>query len=497
VGGCVGWERQGGKTFFCERSNLLPRCLQPRVHARVQICGGIQHKKQMLELLIMRARFLKKCALCMLASCLFVYILFALVTGASAVAAYWTLELVPKNVHDVRIVVVPDAWPYHHDCADIELPAVHSSFKILQEEYSGLQSKSLDVIVDFYPNFCIRVFKFDAASQAAHPEFCCNDTVISLAFSKIFGEEQNVICYDGYCKAEIALARSITAVCSASLLAAGFQVAYEQPYQIRTTVTVEAFASFDSRLPLSPSLSVFGSVLLDSRNGSFGDFFVLKKSGHRPAPTPSHSLYDGQSSAESLDLVAVSHRFSDRLTTQELFYLDRLFCTAIIVPCPLGMRLQTVSHSHYVCATHQTAAAAARPVTLWFGADPPPTSSSADVFVFDCSLTSPALTSHKFFPWCLFDAPQDMFVPSPSLSHLYSNFSSPLLNASSSNTLTRRMQGKLALSTILRFLSRGWLRPNQELLVANPISHVDLMRVHVDRDTLASLRKVNPLNSKV
>jgi hypothetical protein len=207
--------------------------------------------------------------------------LFEAASNAVTSSGDWTVVLFSKHVHDVHVVVVPDAWPFQHEDAGIQLPDAFASFSIPQEEHDVIQSKSRDVDVDFFPVFCMRVFKFDAAVQAAQPEFCCNDTVISLSLSSIFSAQRNVVCYDGRCSVETSLPRIITSTCSAALLAAGFHITYDHPYQIRTIISVETFShasvhELPSASP-SPPPHLTSSFVLDSRNGLFGDFFIFKK----------------------------------------------------------------------------------------------------------------------------------------------------------------------------------------------------------------------------
>jgi hypothetical protein len=118
------------------------------------------------------------------------------------------------------------------------------------------------------------------------------------------------------------------------------------------------------------------------------------------------------------------------------------------------------------------------------------------VFVFDCTLTSPAFTDSNFFPWCIADIPEDMFASNPSLSHIYTSFTTSVINATSTTAPICRLQGRAALSTITSVLSRQCVAHNQESDLSAP-SRVDLLRIHVDKDSLPCFQKVAlPQNSR-
>jgi hypothetical protein len=435
--------------------------------------------------------------------------LLALTWGAPSVSASsdWSFEFLSYNVHDVRVIDLPDDWPFLHDGADIELPVAQISIVVPEEfahiiapiESTAVSSPFSTVAMDFYPMFCLREFKFDTVLHNAQPEFCCNDTAISVTLSNMFTSQEKNECSYGRCRAFTPIFRAITKACSAALLAAGFEVALEKPYQIHTFITIEGFGTLHPQHQSSSTsamIPIFPSVILDSQKGRIGDFVVFKRSSsahrkhsnahpssasdHRVSASPTHEF----------------HRLADRLTSQELFYLDRLFSVTSVSPCPTGTRLQTVGHAHSACTPSVASSSpGARNIVLWFGSDYPPVSSGIEVFVFDCTLASPAFTHSNFFPWCISDIPEDMFLPSPSLSHIYTSFTTSAINATSTTAPICRLQGRAALSTITSVLSRQCVAHNQESDLSAP-SIVHLLRIHVHKDSLPCFQKVAlPQNS--
>lgn len=464
-------------------------------------CGQTAHKKSRAHHAIIKRSLMPVLFLTSM--------LLALTWGAPSVSAssYWSFEFLSNNIHDVRVVDLPDDWPFLHDGADIELPAAQISISVPQDlahniapiESTAVSSPFSTVVMDFFPMFCLREFKFDTVLHSAQPEFCCNDTAISFTLSNLFTQQEKNACSYGRCKAFTSIFRTITKACSAALLAAGFEVALEKPYQIHTLITIEAFGTLHPELQsssTSPMIPILESVILDSQKGRIGDFVVFKRSSsvHRKQINAHHSSASDRVTASPTHEF---HRFADRLTSQELFYLDRLFSATSISPCPSGTLLQTVSHAHSACAPSVASSTpGARKIILWFGSDYPPVSSGIEVFVFDCTLTSPAFTHSNFFPWCIADIPEDMFASNPSLSHIYTSFTTSVINATSTTAPICRLQGRAALSTITSVLSRQCVAHNQESDLSAP-SRVDLLRIHVDKDSLPCFQKVAlPQNSR-
>jgi hypothetical protein len=427
---------------------------------------------------------------------------FLFLLAPSCLFASWSFEMINKHMHDTRVVTVPAYWPqnYNHnyDGADVELPSMGITWTVDEIEHYGLQNRWFDAVVDFYPMFCIQAFKFDAAAHASTPVYCCNDTVFPLKMSDVFVKQNRTLCYDGNaagrrCVIEIAIPRSFTVACMDSLVPTGINISFEAPYQILTSIIIETFkhqfqeASVSSELQerrtLSSTLpSVFGQTAVDSRNGNYGDFVTF----HRPRKKISAALkHHYQSLPVTLTSPKVLHRFSGRLTTQELFHLDRLFSIVTITNCPSGMLLLSISHAHSACVANSTVSAAAAGVTLWFGGDGLPLLPGSNVIALDCTLMSPAFSTPSFFPWCIAHVSNDMFIPSPSLSHFYAGISPLLMNASEVGATICKIQGRAALSAIIDILTTECMSQK-----APSLSRIDLLRIHVDLDTLASFQKV-------
>jgi len=475
---------------------------QMKDDTRWPCCGQTAHKKSRAHHAIVKRSLMPVLLLSSM--------LLALTWGLPSVStySYWSFQFSSSNIHDVRIVDLPDDWPFLHNGADIELPVAQLSILVPQDlahiiaatESTALSSIFSTVDIDFFPMFCFREFKFDTVLHSAQPEFCCNDTAVSFTLSNLFTQQEKDACLDGRCKTVTSISRTITKACSAALLAAGFEVALEKPYQIHTLITIDAFGTvhpqYQSSLT-STMIRVLENITVDTQTGRVGDFVVFKRSlsAHRKNYINAH--HSSASDRVSASPTHEFHRFADRLTSQELFYLDRLFSITSISPCPSGMLLQTVSHAHSACTPSAASSTpGARNAVLWFGSDYPPVSSGIEVFVFDCTLASPAFTHSNFFPWCIADIPEDMFASNPSLSHSYTSFTTSVINATSTTAPICRLQGRAALSTITSVLSRQCVVHNQESDLSAP-SRVDLLRIHVDKDSLPCFQKVAlPQNSR-